>query len=182
MKETGEDGKPRATHVLLEVPPLFGCEGVFLTCAYQRDEVGRKGVDRSEAPALDLSPGPLPEYLSFCRRRDVLHRCRRSLRVRADREKDVGVAVDREVEAPVESNAGLPDSPGLIVLLRLERGVAAILKEERKLFLEGALNSRWGTGQVAVEATSSSCAHAVRGACQHGWRRARDRALTGRAC
>ena len=46
---------------------------------------------------------------------------------------------------------------------------------------KGTLNSQWSTGEVAVEATSASCAHAVRASCQHGWRRARARALNGTA-
>ncbi|MGD0437366.1 MAG: hypothetical protein ABSB86_12950 [Bryobacteraceae bacterium] len=51
----------------------------------------------------------------------------------------VGVVGNREIEAPVFVDAGLPEIVGLVVLFRVQGGVEQIIREEAKLLLKGPL-------------------------------------------
>jgi hypothetical protein len=50
--------------------------------------------------------------------------------VRSNLLQTVGVAHDLEVKAPVAGDAGLPEVLALVVILRVQRRVTEILKEE----------------------------------------------------
>lgn len=87
------------------------------------------------------------------------HDGERVSRVRDDREQDVGVVLDLEVEAPVAIDAGLPDVARLVVLLGAERMVTEVAEQESKLLLEVLADSSRCCSDILIEPVGSSCVH-----------------------
>jgi hypothetical protein len=87
----------------------------------------------SDVPAFGISPDlAVKEGGNADRNRfDLSHRCYLGCAwVRSNLLQTVGVAHDLEVKAPVAGDAGLPEVLALVVILRVQRRVTEILKEE----------------------------------------------------
>ena len=65
-------------------------------------------------------------------------------------EEAVEVAFDGEIKTPPSVDPGLPDIVGLIVLFRMKRRVAEILKQEGDAAVNRPLNS-WRSARIVLE-------------------------------
>ena len=73
-------------------------------------------------------------------------------RVRNDIEQVVRISVDGEVEPPARAYTALPNVPGLIELLSVQRRTAEILRQESQLFVAEFLNMQGSVRVAPAEA------------------------------
>ena len=73
-------------------------------------------------------------------------------RVRNDIEQVVRISVDGEVEPSARAYTALPNVPGLIELLSVQRRTAEILRQESQLFVAEFLNMQGSVRVAPAEA------------------------------
>jgi hypothetical protein len=74
-----------------------------------------------------------------------------------DLQKDIGIRLDPEIEAPVTDHPHL--SAFRIVLLGAQRGMPHIVKKKSHLHEEGSFDSRWCVGVGPIKVASGANLH-----------------------
>src|ERR1035438_8774526 len=84
---------------------------------------------------------------------------RSSLGVGLDLVQVIFMALDREIESPVQVDSRLPEADGFIVFLGTKRRVLEILLQEQELLEKRLLNRGRGGFQTSEEAPGVNNAH-----------------------